>query len=148
MCFSKTRYLGCDTRRQGCGTRELYISTASGSATRRQQSSTPKLQVFQGCDILSTVQGVKGAISRSCTSGTAPRFAPVDNAVLHQNFVSDYQAKWAKALFASAILCTFSRFFTASPSPLLAASNSSASLWCIGRPFLPFAAPIIQCIAR
>ncbi len=37
-----------------------------------------------------------------------------------------YHLKWEKARFASAILCTSSRFFTAPPSPFTAANNSLA----------------------
>ena len=46
-----------------------------------------------------------------------------------------YQAKWAKALLASAMRWTFSRLVMAAPSRLKAAINSSASFSCVARPF-------------
>src|SRR5438034_382305 len=42
-----------------------------------------------------------------------------------------YHRKWAKALLASAILCTSSRFFTADPRLLEASRNSPASRSCM-----------------
>lgn len=47
-----------------------------------------------------------------------------------------YLARYANALLASAILCVSSFFLTALPAPEYAAISSSASLICIGLPFL------------
>jgi hypothetical protein len=49
--------------------------------------------MFQGHEILRGRQGAKGAILASRTRSTVSGFVPAGNAVLHQNFVSDYQAK-------------------------------------------------------
>ncbi len=59
-----------------------------------------------------------------------------------------YQAKWAKALLASAIRCISSFFLIASPSLFAANLISSASFSAIGRPFLLRAAFMIHRYAR
>ena len=62
--------------------------------------------------------------------------------------IRSYQAKWANALLASAMRCTFSRRVIAAPSRLNAAINSSASLTAMGRPFFSRAAISSQRIER
>src|SRR5262245_2885641 len=61
---------------------------------------------------------------------------------------TDYQAKCANALLASAILMVFSRLVMASPSLRKAAMSSSARRRNMGRPALPRAAAMIQRIDR
>jgi len=58
---------------------------------------------------------------------------------LTKNYYKIYHLKCAKALFASAILCVSSRFFTAEPSLLEAAIISAASLAAIVLSLLAFA---------
>jgi len=51
---------------------------------------------------------------------------------------------YANALFASAIFCTSSFFFTAAHCPEYAAKSSSQSILCIGFHFFDLAAVIIH----
>jgi len=70
-------------------------------------------------------------------------------AYLKNIFPSDiYQAKCAKALFASAILWVSSFFLIAEPSLLAANINSSASFSAIGLPFFDLEAFNIHLIAK
>src|SRR5947209_5702602 len=64
------------------------------------------------------------------------------------SLLPSHQAKWEKALLASAILMVFSRLVMASPSRRYAAISSSARRRNIGRPALPRAAPMIQRMDR
>ena len=77
------------------------------------------------------------ARSRARAAGLEPRAASRQRAATKHD---PYQAKWANALFASAMRWTFSRRVIAAPSRLNAATNSSASLIAIGRPFFSRAA--------
>src|SRR5580704_15448842 len=76
-------------------------------------------------------------------------FAGVDMG--HDADIADslgHHAKWANALFASAMRWTFSRCVIAAPSRRNAAISSSARLTCAGRPFFSRTDSISQRIAK